>query len=173
MTNIVHSPKSWHCGDSTPNAVAKSNNGANGGGIDDAIGSGGGGGVGSSIENDYFSSLSCCVTPASEMRLCPLPALSWAEAKDVWKFMCRKDEKASLERDSSMLSNHPGLQPRMRAILLDWLIEVCEVYKLHRETYYLAVDYLDRFLSSNVQISKTRLQLIGITCLFIAAKVCV
>lgn len=105
------------------------------------------------------------------MRLCPLPALSWAEAKDVWKFMCRKDEKASLERDSSMLSNHPGLQPRMRAILLDWLIEVCEVYKLHRETYYLAVDYLDRYLSSNVQISKTRLQLIGITCLFIAAKV--
>lgn len=66
-----------------------------------------------------------------------------------------------------------GLQPRMRAILLDWLIEVCEVYKLHRETYYLAVDYLDRFLSSNVQISKTRLQLIGITCLFIAAKVSV
>lgn len=59
----------------------------------------------------------------------------------------------------------------MRAILLDWLIEVCEVYKLHRETYYLAVDYLDRFLSTNAKISKTRLQLIGITCLFVAAKV--
>lgn len=59
----------------------------------------------------------------------------------------------------------------MRAILLDWLIEVCEVYKLHRETYYLAVDYLDRFLSTNSKISKTRLQLIGITCLFVAAKV--
>lgn len=59
----------------------------------------------------------------------------------------------------------------MRAILLDWLIEVCEVYKLHRETYYLAVDYLDRFLSTNIKISKTRLQLIGITCLFVAAKV--
>lgn len=59
----------------------------------------------------------------------------------------------------------------MRAILLDWLIEVCEVYKLHRETYYLAVDYLDRYLSTNIKISKTRLQLIGITCLFVAAKV--
>lgn len=59
----------------------------------------------------------------------------------------------------------------MRAILLDWLIEVCEVYKLHRETYYLAVDYLDRYLSTNTKISKTRLQLIGITCLFVAAKV--
>ena len=59
----------------------------------------------------------------------------------------------------------------MRAILLDWLIEVCEVYKLHRETYYLTVDYLDRYLSNNSNVTKTRLQLIGITCLFMAAKV--
>lgn len=109
------------------------------------------------------------VTPNS--RLCPLPVLSWADAKDVWRFMCKRDEKATLERDSKMLGNHPGLQPRMRAILLDWLIEVCEVYKLHRETYYLALDYLDRYLSTNISISKTFLQLIGITCLFIAAKV--
>lgn len=120
------------------------------------------------------SSVSCFVTPLSDLRLCPLPALAWAESKDVWKLMCRKDEKASLERNPDMLAYHPGLQPRMRAILLDWLIEVCDVYKLHRETYYLAVDYLDRFLSAKKESSKTpktRLQLIGITCLFVAAKV--
>lgn len=97
--------------------------------------------------------------------------MAWAQASDVWRLMCRKDEKALLERDPAMLKNHPGIQPRMRAILLDWLIEVCEVYKLHRETYYLAVDYLDRYLSVNKKIAKTRLQLIGITCLFTAAKV--
>lgn len=59
----------------------------------------------------------------------------------------------------------------MRAILLDWLIEVCEVYKLHRETYYLAVDYIDRFLSRKKEQKKTHLQLLGITALFVAAKV--
>lgn len=120
------------------------------------------------------NNVSCFVTPLSDLRLCPLPALAWAESKDVWKLMCRKDEKASLERNPDMLAYHPGLQPRMRAILLDWLIEVCDVYKLHRETYYLAVDYLDRFLSAKQESSKTpktRLQLIGITCLFVAAKV--
>lgn len=58
--------------------------------------------------SEYGNTVSCCITPSSELRLCPLPALSWAESKDVWKFMCRKDEKASLERDSSMLVNHPG-----------------------------------------------------------------
>lgn len=85
--------------------------------------------------------------------------------------MVRKDEKASLERDANMFDNHPGLQPRMRSILLDWLKEVCEVYKLHRETCSLTADYLDRYLSKKSNISKNQLQLIGITCLFIASKV--
>jgi G1/S-specific cyclin-E1 len=111
------------------------------------------------------------VTPTSEQRLCPLPLLPWANREAVWTNMIRKDERASLDRDVNMFDNHPGLQPRMRAILLDWLIEVCEVYKLHRETYYLTVDYLDRYLTTKQNISKNQLQLIGITCLFIASKV--
>lgn len=103
--------------------------------------------------------------------MCPLPNLSWASREGVWSNMVRKDERASLNRSANMFNNHPGLQPRMRAILLDWLIEVCEVYKLHRETYYLTIDYLDRYLSKKQNISKNQLQLIGITCLFIASKV--
>lgn len=113
----------------------------------------------------------CYVVPTAELRTCPLPALNWTNANDMWKIMYRKDERASLERESSMFQNHPGLQPRMRAILLDWLIEVCEVYKLHRETYYLTVDYLDRYLTARKDVSKNQLQLIGITCLFVASKV--
>jgi len=54
---------------------------------------------------------------------------------------------------------------------LDWLIEVCEVYRLHRETFHLAVDYVDRYLSATKNIAKTRLQLVGITALFVAAKI--
>ncbi|XP_017050640.1 G1/S-specific cyclin-E isoform X2 [Drosophila ficusphila] len=114
-----------------------------------------------------------CMSPALESVLpqCPLPALSWANAADVWRLMCQRDEQDSRLRSISMLDQHPGLQPRMRAILLDWLIEVCEVYKLHRETFYLAVDYLDRYLHVAHKVQKTHLQLIGITCLFVAAKV--
>ena len=76
----------------------------------------------------------------------------------------RKDAKTILDR-------HSALQPRMRAILLDWLIEVCEVYRLHRETFYLAVDFIDRFLGVAPTVPKNRLQLIGVTCLFIGAKI--
>lgn len=112
------------------------------------------------------------MTPSTDQRLCTLPRLNFAEAGEVWKLMCRQDEKGSLDRDLSMLQRHKGIQPRMRAILLDWLIEVCEVYKLRRETYYLSVDYLDRYLTNVSQsVLKNHLQLIGISCLFIAAKV--
>ncbi|XP_053957871.1 G1/S-specific cyclin-E isoform X1 [Anastrepha ludens] len=124
--------------------------------------------------DDYTGTQFNCMTPGAEpeeLRQCPLPSLSWANADDVWQLMCKKDQQAACLRSGSMLERHPSLQPRMRAILLDWLIEVCEVYKLQRETYYLAVDYLDRYLSVQKNIQKTHLQLIGITCLFVAAKV--
>lgn len=49
----------------------------------------------------------------------------------------------------------------MRAILLDWMMDVCEAYNLHRETLYLSIDYLDRFLSAEENLRKTHLQLLG------------
>ncbi|KAG6454926.1 G1/S-specific cyclin-E isoform X2 [Manduca sexta] len=110
-----------------------------------------------------------CPTPPK--RKCPLPGLSWADPKDVWNSMCDCDARSSMKKNPNMFDNHPNLQPRMRAILLDWLNEVCEVYKLHRETFHLTVDYVDRYLSNTEDVQKGRLQLIGITCLFIAAKV--
>nr|ADR30028.1 cyclin E splice variant 3 [Bombyx mori] len=110
-----------------------------------------------------------CPTPPK--RKCPLPGLSWADPADVWNSMCECDARSSKKKNPNMFDNHPNLQPRMRAILLDWLNEVCEVYKLHRETFHLTVDYVDRYLSNTEDVQKGRLQLIGITCLFIAAKV--
>uniref|UniRef100_A0A3B3RL83 Cyclin E1 n=1 Tax=Paramormyrops kingsleyae TaxID=1676925 RepID=A0A3B3RL83_9TELE len=106
-----------------------------------------------------------CVTPT---RSSPLPALCWANKEDVWSNLLKKDH--SYHRDGGFMERHPHLQPKMRAILLDWLMEVCEVYKLHRETFYLAQDFFDRFMATQRNILKTTLQLIGISALFIAAK---
>lgn len=52
----------------------------------------------------------------------------------------------------------------MRTILIDWLIEVADEYKLHDETLFLAVQYIDRFLST-VNITRAKLQLLGKTLL--------
>ncbi|XP_043710712.1 putative cyclin-A3-1 isoform X2 [Telopea speciosissima] len=57
----------------------------------------------------------------------------------------------------------------MRGILVDWLVEVSEEYKLVSDTLYLTISYIDRFLSSH-PINRQRLQLLGISCMLIAAK---
>ncbi|KAG9459372.1 hypothetical protein H6P81_003880 [Aristolochia fimbriata] len=57
----------------------------------------------------------------------------------------------------------------MRAILIDWLVEVSEEYKLVPDTLYLTVYIIDRFLSKNY-IERQKLQLLGITCMLIASK---
>ena len=57
----------------------------------------------------------------------------------------------------------------MRSILVDWLVEVAQEYKLVSETLFLAINYIDRFLSSEVA-PRRKLQLVGITCMLVAAK---
>lgn len=57
----------------------------------------------------------------------------------------------------------------MRAILIDWLIEVHLKFKLRSETLFITVNLIDRFASKE-NISKSELQLVGVSAMLIAAK---
>ena len=57
----------------------------------------------------------------------------------------------------------------MRGILIDWLVEVAEEYRLEVETLHLSVNYIDRFLS-HVPVARSKLQLVGVTCMLVASK---
>ncbi|RWR81393.1 G2/mitotic-specific cyclin C13-1-like protein [Cinnamomum micranthum f. kanehirae] len=57
----------------------------------------------------------------------------------------------------------------MRAVLVDWLVEVAEEYKLVPDTLYLTVSHIDRYLS-HCNIKRHRLQLLGVSCMLIASK---
>jgi Cyclin, N-terminal domain len=59
----------------------------------------------------------------------------------------------------------------MRAILFDWMMEVCMEFTLKRETFHYSVNYVDRYLSSVQNIQKWELQLVGVTAMYIASKV--
>ncbi|XP_061343283.1 putative cyclin-A3-1 [Gastrolobium bilobum] len=61
------------------------------------------------------------------------------------------------------------INANMRGVLVDWLVEVAEEYKLVSDTLYLSVSYIDRFLSSN-SLSKQKLQLLGVSSMRIASK---
>ncbi|XP_015521403.1 cyclin-A2 [Neodiprion pinetum] len=67
------------------------------------------------------------------------------------------------------MKKQPDITYSMRSILVDWLVEVAEEYRLHSETLYLAVSYIDRFLSY-MSVVRAKLQLVGTAAMFIAAK---
>ena len=56
-----------------------------------------------------------------------------------------------------------------RGILVDWLIEVHARFHLLPETMFLAINIIDRFLSARI-VELEKLQLVGITAMFIASK---
>ena len=66
------------------------------------------------------------------------------------------------------MKKQPDITYSMRTILVDWLVEVAEEYRLHTETLYLAVSYIDRFLSY-MSVVRAKLQLVGTAAMFIAA----
>jgi len=58
----------------------------------------------------------------------------------------------------------------MRAILVDWLIEVADEYNLKLRTLELTRCYLDRFLAADYESTRDVLQLIGVACVLLASK---
>ncbi|KAM3935791.1 cyclin-A1 [Leptodactylus fuscus] len=67
------------------------------------------------------------------------------------------------------MRKQPDITSTMRTILVDWLSEVREEYKLRSETLFLAINYLDRFLSC-MSVLRGKLQLVGTAAILLASK---
>lgn len=67
------------------------------------------------------------------------------------------------------MDRQPDINEKMRAILIDWLIEVHYKFELMEETLYLTVNLIDRFLALKPVVRK-KLQLVGVTAMLLASK---
>lgn len=79
-----------------------------------------------------------------------------------------KTEKDFISRGGYM-TKQSDINEKMRAILIDWLIEVHLKFKLLPETLFLTVNLIDRYLERE-DIPRTKLQLVGVTSMLIASK---
>ncbi len=68
-------------------------------------------------------------------------------------------------------TKQPQMTANMRTILLDWMMEVCNDYMLKRQTFHMALNYVDRFLSKIPDFPKAKLQLLGVVSLYISSKI--
>ncbi|XP_061565594.1 G2/mitotic-specific cyclin-B3 [Cololabis saira] len=87
-------------------------------------------------------------------------------AKDIFDYLKQREEKFVL---CNYMPKQPSLNAEMRAILIDWLVEVQENFELYHETLYLAVKMTDHYLSKT-PVHKEMLQLVGSTAMLIASK---
>ena len=86
---------------------------------------------------------------------------------DICEEISKNEDKYLV--DPQYMSHQSDINHRMRAILIDWLIDVHLKYKLLPQTMYIAVNLIDRYLEK-VDTNRVKLQLVGITAMFIATK---
>ncbi|KAF8007081.1 hypothetical protein BT93_K1169 [Corymbia citriodora subsp. variegata] len=86
--------------------------------------------------------------------------------EDIYTFY-KEAENECLPRD--YMSSQPEINEKMRAILVDWLIEIHNKFELMPETLYLTINIIDRFLSVKA-VPRRELQLLGMGALFTASK---
>lgn len=67
------------------------------------------------------------------------------------------------------MKSQSDINEKMRAILIDWLVEVHLKFKLFPETLYLTVNLIDRYLEKE-NVMRQHLQLVGVTSMLIASK---
>ena len=81
------------------------------------------------------------------------------------------EEKKSISPapEYNYMKNQKEVNEQMRSILVDWLIDVHLKFLFTDETLYMTVLIIDRYLSVQ-EISRSKLQLLGITALMIACK---
>jgi len=85
---------------------------------------------------------------------------------EIYEYLMEKEKEMV---DPNYISRQVDINERMRSILVDWIVEVHRMFKLLPETLFLAIALIDRYLSIT-QISRDKLQLVGITSMLIASK---
>jgi hypothetical protein len=83
------------------------------------------------------------------------------------RFMIQQESRR--EMLSCSLSHQKDLSEGMRMILYDWLVDVHLKLRMFPQTLFITCNLIDRFLGKK-DINRSKLQLLGVTCLFIAAK---
>jgi len=121
--------------------------------------------------NDYFQSDELC-NPIEDIDLqdAANPQLCAEYAKDIYAYLGTLETKPGLLVRDEYLAGCPT-NGKMRAVLIDWLVEVQQQFKLLQETLFLTVSVIDRYLAKvGKTLHKSRLQLVGVSAMLVASK---
>ncbi|KAF6209120.1 hypothetical protein GE061_014863 [Apolygus lucorum] len=130
------------------------------------------------FDNDSSpSKVSSPMVVDSPIKAVALPVSIKVQLEDLYACVTYKDEifkylkhRETLFRPKPQyMRRQPDVTYAMRTILVDWLVEVGEEYKLNHPSLFLTVSFVDRFLSS-MAVVRNKLQLLGTAAMFLASK---
>jgi len=88
---------------------------------------------------------------------------------DIWHSLKSSENSLACMPKFQLILQQEDINFDMRAILIDWIIDVHKNYKMFPETLYICISIIDRFLSKK-QVQRGKLQLLGTTALYISSK---
>ncbi|XP_051875582.1 G2/mitotic-specific cyclin-B1 [Pristis pectinata] len=120
------------------------------------------------ISEDLCQAFSDMLLPVKDVDAddCDNPMLCSEYVKDIYKYL------RQLEMEQSVRPKYlegKEITGNMRAILIDWLVQVQRKFQLLQETLYMTVSIIDRFLQDN-PVTRNNLQLVGVTAMLVASK---
>lgn len=88
---------------------------------------------------------------------------------EVYRY-AREELEQDDEIPEDFMKRHK-INKEIRTKMVDWIVEVLSVYKNELDTFFLAVNIMDRYIYlSGTVLTSQDIHLIGMTCMFIASK---
>jgi len=99
------------------------------------------------------------------------PQLVVEYVQDIYNYLRQVEDVQNIRAD--YLEGQSEILPKMRSVLIDWLIGVHLQFHLLQETLYTTVAIIDRYLQVEIErgtVSRSKLQLVGVAAMLVAAK---
>lgn len=88
---------------------------------------------------------------------------------DILNNILKEEKESEIKINPLYFQFQSDINGKMRAILIDWLIDVHLKFNFKQETLYITIYIIDSYLSLK-KIERCNFQLLGVTALFIACK---
>lgn len=97
------------------------------------------------------------------------PQLVTDYVNEIYSYLRIMEKNQDVKAD--YLAGQTEILPKMRAVLVDWMVGVHLQFHMLQETLFSTVAILDRYLQKEIaSVSRKKLQLVGVACMLIAAK---
>ena len=89
--------------------------------------------------------------------------------EEIYMNLLLEERESTIKPKFGYMANQPEINEIMRAILIDWIIDVHLRFNLRQDTLLMTIWLIDAYLSFAL-VQRDKLQLLGITCLLISGK---